>query len=191
MENFDENNLNSAADFRFDQDSRVGEDCVFYMVHKVSAGSSAWLRHDIVLADNLDSIAEAIADIHDRVFKTSGGNANLVFLGSLLALNEALAHDSQQQEIAIEIHGLRASSSGEYAVFGIVGESQIILMSVRAKNALDASISAAERVHAKLGKSFSPLEVSLCDSTIDYLAIEANFRRVGQTFNITGNVPVH
>lgn len=191
MNNIDEMNLDVALDFRHQKENVVTDDQVFYAVHRVTAGESTWMRHNAILADNVDSINEAMMDIRDVVKKTSGGQAKLIYIGSMVMMDPELSDDAQQQDVNIEIQGLRASDSQEYSVFGIIGTSQIILMSVRAVDAIDAATSAANRVQENFGQSFAPLDVSLCDTSIDYSVIEANLKRLGQFFAAKGSVLVH
>lgn len=191
MSNLEEFNLGQAVDFRESKIPNVDEDSVFYLVNEVTSRDSKWFRHDVVLADSLQALEDAITSVQHDVFESSGASSRLVFLTSMLAQNEDLMDDSADQDILVEIQAMRASGNGAYAVFGIIGDTQLTLLDVRAGDAFKASKVAAQRVMEKLNESFVPVEVSLCDTSIDYAAIHSSFKRLGSMFFDSSSIYVN
>ncbi len=188
---YDEFNLEAAWDHRADSNSKVADDSVFYIVHEVSAGTSKWLRHDLILADKLQELILATADIQAKIFKTTGGLGRIVFLSSMRAHDEELRQVAADEHVYLEIDAMHASGNGAYVLFGIVGGEYTTLMDVRTKDAISALDMAIKRVRDQHNENFEVVELSVNDSSINYGAIQASFKQVSIMYESEGNVVVH
>ena len=167
------NDIKTAGMVECRRDARndVTEDEIYYVVHKVVIGNARWYHHGIVLADSLDAVGAGIFTIQKMIKDecTDKLIATPVLMRNMMSFDEEVLDSSAKQDIDVEIERLHSSQKGKFVVFGIVGKSQITLMTIGAFDAFEAAARATELILTQSGETFLPLNVSFASPVIEQL----------------------
>jgi len=167
------NDIKTAGMVECRRDARndVTEDEIYYVVHKVAIGNARWYHHGIVLADSLDAVGAGIFTIQKMIKDecTDKLIATPVLMRNMMSFDEEVLDSSAKQDIDVEIERLHSSQNGKFVVFGIVGKSQITLITIGAFDAFEAAGRATELIFTQSRETFLPLNVSFASPVIEQL----------------------
>lgn len=149
----------------------ISDDQVLYAVHQVTVGNAKWFHHSMMLGDGMDALASGLLTVQESIRGEIGraGEILPVMIRSLMISDQAEVGDALDR-ISEEVQTLRsAGRHSGYVVLGMVGEKELTLFSVDAKDAFYAASSAAELVAEQHGQEFVPLSVSFVQDSLDEL----------------------